>query len=362
MKKILLPIGIGLIAFASCKTEAKKEQHFLTLSNIDSTVKPGDNFYLFVNGKWIKNTEIPASESRIGAFLDVYNKSKDNLKAIFDDLAKSSPAAGSIEQKVADFYASGMDTVAIDKLGYEPIKPYLKKIDDIKDIKGIMQFTAEAQTEQNPTLFNMQIGADEKNSAMNIPSLYQGGLGLPDRDYYFKTDAASLDVIKAYQTFVKKMFTLTGTDEATATKNVDIVYNFEKMLAGAQSTNIEMRDPQTNYHKMSVADLDKKMPNIGWSSLLGAMKIKCDSLNIGQPKHFENINALLASTPIDTWKLYLKASILADVANALSKDFVNARFDYAGKALSGTKELKPRWERMIQATDGNLSEALGQLY
>ncbi len=362
MKKILLPIGIGLIAFVGCKTEEKKQESFLTLANIDSTIKPGDNFYMFVNGKWINKTEIPASESRIGAFLDVYNKSKDNLKKIFDDLAKSSPAAGSIEQKVADFYASGMDTTTIDKLGYEPVKPYLKKIDDIKDAKGVMQFAAEMQTYQNPTLFNMQIGADEKNSAMNIPSLYQGGLGLPDRDYYFKTDSSSVKVINAYKEYVKKVFMLTGTDEATATKNVDIVYNFEKMLAASQSTNVELRDPQTNYHKMAVVELDKKMPNFGWTSVLSAMKIKCDSLNIGQPKHFENINTLLASTPVDTWKLYLKASLLADVSNALSKDFVNARFDYAGRALSGTKEQKPRWEKIIQATDGNLSEALGQLY
>ncbi|MCX6210549.1 MAG: M13 family metallopeptidase [Bacteroidetes bacterium] len=361
MKRIFIPIGFACL-LGSSFGQVKPKNQFLTLSNIDKSVKPGDNFYMYVNGSWINNTEIPASESRIGAFLDVYNKSKNNLKAIFDGLGKSKNVMGSVEQKVADFFASGMDTTAIDKLGYEPIKPYLKQIDAIRDIKGVMQFIATAQTEQNGMLFNIQIGADEKNSAVNIPSFYQGGLGLPERDYYFKTDAASLDIIKAYQTFVKKMFTLSGTDEATANRNVELVYNFEKLLAEKHLTNVELRDPQTNYNKMSVAALDKAMPNFGWKNVLTTMKMKCDSINVGQPKHFENINALLASTPVDTWKLYLKAALLSNVANALSADFVNARFDYTGKALSGTKEMKPRWERMIQATDGNLSEALGQLY
>jgi putative endopeptidase len=362
MKKIILPISIALLAFAACKTEQQKEQQFITTANMDSSMKPTDNFYMFVNGKWFKNTVIPGTESGTGAFLDIYNRTKDNLKTIFDDLAKSTNKEGTIEQQVADFYASGMDTTTIDKLGYEPIKPYLKQIDDIKDVKGLMAFVAEAQTSQTSFLFGLQIGADEKNSAMNLPSFYQGGLGLPDRDYYFKTDPATLDIIKSYQTMVAKMFTLTGVDAATATKNVEAVYNLEKQIAAAHLTNIQLRDPQTNYNKTAVAALDKSMPNIGWTSLLTDMKIKSDSINIGQPKHFANINTLLTTTPINTWKLYLQAHLITDAANALSSDFVNASFEHYGKTLGGKKQLKPRWERIINSTDGNLSEALGQLY
>lgn len=360
MKKILLPIGIACLLGNVYGQNPK--QKFLNLDNIDKSIKPADNFYMYVNGSWIKNTQIPASESRIGSFLDVYDKSKNNLKSIFDGLSKTKAKPGSVEQKVADFFASGMDSAAIEKLGYEPVKPYLKQIDAIKDVKEVLAFIATSQTEQNGILFNIQIGADEKNSSVNIPSFYQGGLGLPERDYYFKEDEATKKVVAAYKTFIKKMFTLTGTDETTAEKNADLVYNFEKAIAEKHATNIELRDPQTNYNKMSVATLDKQMPVLGWTNLLAAMRIKCDSINVGQPKHFENINSLLSNTNIDTWKLYLKASILSNVANALSSDFVNARFEYVGKALSGTKELKPRWERMIQATDGNLSDALGQLY
>jgi putative endopeptidase len=362
MRKIILPIGFAVLAITACKTEKKETQQFLTVANMDSTVKPTDNFYMFVNGKWFKNTVIPGTESGTGAFLDIYNRTKDNLKTIFTDLAKGSQKEGSIEQQVADFYASGMDSAAIEKLGYEPVKPYLKKIDAIVDAKGVMQYIAESSTEGSNYIFGLQIGADEKNSAMNLPSFYQGGLGLPDRDYYFKNDPATLAIISAYQTYLTKLFTLTSTDAATAAKNVEAVYNLEKQIATAHLTNVELRDPQTNYNKMAVAALDKSMPNIGWMSLLTGMKIKSDSLNIGQPKHFANINALLTATSIDTWKLYLKAHLLSEVSAALSSDFVNANFDYAGKALGGKKQLKPRWERMISATDGNLSEALGQLY
>ena len=361
MRKIFLPLAVAMFVFTAFKPIKKKKQ-YITPDYMDKNVKPGDNFFMFVNGQWVNNTPIPASESRIGSFLDLYNNTKVNLKTIFTDIAKTPQVAGSVEQKVADFFASGMDTTTIDKLGYEPIKPYLKKIDEIKDIKGVMQYVASAQVEGNPTLFNIQFGADEKNSVMNLPSFYQGGLGLPDKEYYTKTDPSTLNVIKAYQTFLKKVLMLTGADEATATKNVATIYEFEKQLAIAQSTKIELRKSELNYHKMSVEVLDKSMPNIGWRNLLTAMRIKTDSINVGQPNHFTGVNYLLASTPIDTWKLYLKGSLLADVAGALSKDFVNAKFEYTGKALSGTKEIKPRWERMIQATDGNLSDALGQLY
>ncbi len=362
MRKIILPLSFVLLVFVACKSKQNSDQKFLTLSNMDSSIKPSDNFYMFVNGKWFNNTIIAPTESGAGAFLDIYNRTKDNLKTIFDEVQKGNHKVGSVEQLVADFYKSGMDTTTIEKLGYEPIKKSLIKIDGIKDIKTMMDFVAQEQTEQTSLLFSLWIGADEKNSAMNLPSFYQGGIGLPDRDYYFKTDAPTLEIVKAYKTYLTKLFTLTGIEAAIATKNVELIYALEKQIANAHLTNVELRDPQTNYNKMAVTDLNKSMPNINWISTLEFMKIKSDSLNIGQPKHFSNINSLLSSTPLTTWQVYLKAHVLSSSANSLSSDFVNASFDYNGKALSGKKEIKPRWERMIQATDGNLSEALGQLY
>ncbi len=360
MKKIFLTFGVVILSILMGNSQEKKPASFLTTANMDKSVKPSDNFYMFVNGGWYNNTVIPATESGTGAFLDIYNRTKDNLRTIFNDLAKGKQLPGTIQQQIADFYAAGMDTVAINKLGYEPVKPYLKKIDGITDTKSLLHFIAEVQAEGTGILFGLQIGADEKNSAINIPSFNQAGLGLPDRDYYFKTDAATLDIVKAYKTYIIKLFALTG--KPNMAEKVDLVYTLEKAIAEGHSTRVEMRDPQTNYNKMSVLNLEKRMPNIGWRTLLTAIKIKADSLNIGQPKHFETIDHLLVRTPIETWKLYLKARILSDASTALSSDFVNANFDYYGRALGGKKQLKPRWERVINSTDANLSEALGQLY
>ena len=348
----------------SCKENenAKKDKAVLETTNIDSTVKPGDNFFLYVNGAWIKKAQIPPTETQLGSFLELYNRTKANLHNIVEEAAKGGQPAGSIEQKVGDFYASGMDSATIEKLGYDPVKPYLQQIDAIKDARGIMQFVASQQLEGNGIFMGQSIGADEKNSNMNIASFYQAGLGLPDRDYYFKTDPATQAIVKAYQQYMQKLFTLTGDDSATAVKKMTAVYALEKQLAGSHRTNEDLRDPQSNYHKLAVAALDKQMPVIGWSSQLTAVGIKADSVNIGQPAYFAKLNELLKTAPVDTWKTYLRFHILNDAASALSSDFVNARFEYSGKALNGQQKIKPRWERMVANTDGNLGEALGQLY
>ena len=362
MRKISLSIFIMMLIIISCNSDKNTNQKFLTVENIDSSIKPTDDFYMFVNGKWFNNTVIAPTESSAGAFLDIYNRTKDNLKTIFEDLSKSSNKTGTVEQQVADFYASGMDTVTIDKLGYEPLKPYFAKIDAVKNVPSLMSLVAEQQTEYLTSFIGLWIGADEKNSTMNLPTFYQTGLGLPDRDYYFKTDPATLDVIKAYKTYLNKLFTLTGSDSNTANKNVELVYELEKQMAASHLTNIELRNPQVNYNKMAVAAMDKAMPNMGWASTLKTMKIKTDSVNLSQPKYYQAVNGLLTTTPITTWQLYLKTRLLTQTASDLSNDFVNASFDYNGKALSGKKQLKPRWERVVETTDNTLSEALGQLY
>ncbi len=364
-----LPVISAILCFAiiySCNemstNNSEQKQKFIETENMDSTVKPGDNFYMFVNGKWIKNAQIPATESGVGAFLDLYNRTKENIKTILVDAAKGNAAAGSIEQKVGDLYASGMDSATIDKLGYEPVKPYLQKIDALTDAKSIMQFEAESQKENTGYVTGMYVAPDDKNSSMNIAVFYQTGLGLPDRDYYFKTDAATLAIQQAYKTYMQKAFTLTGDDSATAVKKVEAVYELEKQMAASHRTNVELRDPQTNYNKLAVADLDKNMPVVSWSVFLNDMGVKADSLNVGQPAYYAKLNELLKTVPLDTWKAYLKFHLIDDAAPALSSDFVNARFEYTGKALNGQQQIKPRWERIYRSVDNNVGEALGQLY
>lgn len=359
---VLLAAGL-VTGICSCNTGGKEAttQKFLETGYMDSSVNPADNFYDFVNGKWLDTAQIPGTESGIGSFLDLRNKTRENLLTLLNEVAKANAASGTNEQKVGDFYASGMDTVTIEKRGYDPVKPNLDKIAAITDSKGIMQYVAEQQMEMNNLLFTSFVGADEKNSSMNILLFYQGGLGLPDRDYYFKTDPRTQGVVAAYQAYITKLFMLTGDDSATASKNMMTVYNLEKQMAGSHRTNVELRDPQSNYNKMAVADLDKKMPVFGWNALLSAAGVKADSVNVGQPAFYQKLNDMLKSVPVDAWKTYLRFHTIDASANALSSAFVNANFDYA-KTLSGQKALKPRWQRMVMSTDANLGEALGKLY
>lgn len=363
MKKIqwLLALPLAFAAINGCKEKATTTQKFIETANMDSSVKPGDDFFLFVNGKWIKNTEIPSTESGIGSFLDLYNRTKANLKSILEDVSKGGQSAGSIEQKVGDFYASGMDSATIEKLGYEPLKPTFTSIAAIKDAKSVMDFLGKQLTENNGILFQPYVGADEKNSSMNILIFYQGGLGMPDRDYYVKSDPATAAIQKAYQTYVQKALQLTGSDSVTAIKQTQAIYNLEKQIALSHKTNVELRDPQSNYNKKAIADLQKAMPRFDWVTLTKTLGVKVDSVNVSQPAFYAKINELLTTTPIDVWQAYLKFHTISSAAAALSSSFVNARFDYQ-KALTGQQKIKPRWDRMYRMTDANLGEALGQLY
>ncbi|MCX6206690.1 MAG: M13 family metallopeptidase [Bacteroidetes bacterium] len=363
MKKLIYGANILLfvVMVAACHTQTSPSQKFIETANMDSAVKPGDNFYMFINGKWQKTAEIPSTESGIGAFLDVYNRTKDHLKIILENAAKSGALDGSIERQVGDFYASGMDSATIEKLGYEPLKPYLQEIDAIKNPVDVMHFVATQQTLNNNTLFSFGIAADDKNSSKNIAVFSQGGLGLPDRDYYFKTDAATLAIVKSYKEFIQKLFTNTGSDSVSAAKDMEMVYGLEKEMAASHRTQVELRDPQSNYHKLAIADLDKTMSIFGWKKLLQQLNINTDSANVQQPAFYEKTNKLLTTASIDAWKKYLKFHTISVYANTLSNSFVTASFNYS-KAITGQQKIKPRWERIYRATDANLGEALGELY
>lgn len=365
MKRIFFAFLLACIGIISCNSndkEVKQSQRSLELANIDSAIRPGEDFFLFANGNWYDTAAIPATESRIGAGLEMYNRTKERIRGILDSVSKASNKPGSIEQKVADLYRSGMDSAVIEKAGHDPLKPTLKRIGELKDARDIMKYNAEQAIMNNSPLIGQWITADEKNSTVNIPVYYQTGIGLPDRDYYFKNDAATQAVVKAYQTYIQKLLTLIGDDSATAAANMQLIYNLEKQMAASHRTNVELRDPQSNYNKMAVADLDKKMPVIGWSALLKDILVNADSVNISQPGYYQKLNELLKSVPIDTWKAYFRFHLVSSWAPNLSSAFVNANFDYTGRALAGRTKMKERWERMYQQVDGNLGEALGQIY
>jgi putative endopeptidase len=361
---VLLVICLVILSLVSCKPNKKgaRQRTFLETANMDPAIRPGDNFYLYVNNTWIKNTPIPATEIELGSFLDLRDQNEARMHRLLEEVARGSRAVGSTAQLAGDFYASGMDSAAIEKRGYDPVKPCLQQIDTIRNAKGIMAFASGQQLENNRLLFGQSIGADEKNSHRNIASYEQSGLGLPDRDYYFKTDPATRAIVLAYQRYIQQLFILTGDDPATATSKMRTVYALEKQLAASHRTREELRDPQSNYHKLTVAQLDKTMPLIHWSVFLAKAGIRMDTINVRQPAYYAKLDELLGKVPAETWKNYLRFHMLDHFADALSSDFANATFAYYGRALNGQQQIAPRWQRMVQGTDQHLGDALGQLY
>jgi putative endopeptidase len=365
MFKILICLLFVGLVFISCNQSDQAtapEKDYLVFTGMDSTVRPGDDFYQYVNGKWLKNAIIPSNQFGVGGFVDLYYKNQDVLHSLLDSLSKVSHLPGSIEQKVSDFYAAGMDSTTVEKRGYEPLKPYLSKINGIHNPSDVLQYVSFLQKEGTNIVFNIIIGPDDKSSNVNIAQFGQGGLGLPDRDYYFKKDSASLTVIKAYLVYIETLFRLTGDDSIAAFKKAMEVYNLEKQMAESHRTNVQLRDPQSNYHKMSVQKLNSLMPVFKWESTLKAMDIAVDSVNVMQPAFYARLNKLLASAKPETWKAYLQFHTIDANFAGLTNDFYKAGFDYYYKALSGQQDMKPRWDRIVGAVDNDLGEGLGEIY
>lgn len=362
VKKAFCSAMLSVALFTGCKEKPAKSSAFIDLSAIDTSVKPGDNFFLYATGNWMKKTSIPASEVGAGSFLDLYNRTKNNIHTILEEAEKNPGQAGSIQQKVGDFFASGMDSAKVDQLGYTPIQPFLTAISSIKTPENMIQYAAQAHTRGSNMLFDFGVYPDDKNSMATIAVFGQGGLGLPDRDYYFKTDAATQAVVAAYKTYMQKLLMLTGTDSITAGKQVELVYALEKQMAESHKTNVALRDPQTNYHKMAVSQLAKTMPNLQWPMLLKTLDIRVDSVNVQQPDFFAKLNQLIVTQPLGTWQLYLRLHTINSAARILSAPFVQASFNFYGKALSGQTQMKPRWESVYRTIDSQIGEALGQLY
>lgn len=366
--KQALFISTGLLAFTACSSEKKSESDisvrtvFFDKAGMDTTLSAGDNFFLYANGKWMKNTEIPGDQTGWGSFYTLYEDNQKNLRTILEDAAREDNAAGSTGQKVADLFASGMDTVAIEKLGFEPVKPLLAAIDAVKDYKQLVSLSADGYKNGNGFLFGLYVGPDDKISTKNSVNFSQASLNLPNRDYYFNSDSATLNIRRKYVEYITRLFTLTGTDPVTAAKNADAILKLETQIAASHSTPVELRDPVKNYNKYAVTDFQKEIPEIDLNDALNRMLIKTDTVLVGQPKYYKALNALLKSQPIEVWKAKLKFKALSDAAPALSKDFRDARFDFYAKTLSGQKVQTERWKKMVQTVDGGLGELLGQLY
>lgn len=353
-------LSITLFSLVACQTRTT-EKSFIAIEGIDSTRKPGDNFFNYVNARWYDTVQIPASQSGVGAYRFMNFQQRLRLQGILDSISKSKNVSGSLEQKIGDFFASGMDTNMINQRGFEPLKAGLNRINGISGISDMITFMAEEGKLGNISLIAFEVLPDQENSSMNMGHISQAGIGMPDRDYYFNTDSASVSIQQAYKKYLAALFTLTETDSVSAQKNATLVYNIEKQLAASHKTNIELRDVKGNFHKIALADLNKRQGNIGWAAFFNKLGATMDSLNVAQPSYYDKVNTLLKSIPLGDWKIYLKANYISGYADYLSKPFVDAYFAY-NKALTGQAVQKSRGEIMASAVDNFLGQALGQLY
>jgi predicted metalloendopeptidase len=357
----------------SVTAQTEKNPPPLDPKNMDTSVKPQDDFYLSANGGWIKRNPIPPEFSRWGSFNELAEHNNDALHEILEKTAGVAPkvaakptlekAAEADLQKVGDFYASGMNEKAVDAARVTPLADEFKRIDALKDRKDILKEVAHLHELGIGAFFRFASNQDAKNSTMVIAQALQGGLALPDRDYYTKEDAASQKLRDQYVEHMTKMFTLAGEPAAKAAENAKKVIAVETSLAKPARTRVALRDPQKNYNKMKQADLQALTPDWNWADYFKEIKLtEPGDINVGQPDFFKAAGQVFASTAIDDWKVYLRWHLLHGTAGSLSQDFVNEDFNFFTKILTGAQELKPRWKRVVAKTDEELGESLGKLY
>jgi putative endopeptidase len=369
LSHLLLGGAVVVTAAAFAPDGGQKGQNgpptkFIDPANMDLSIKPGDDFFDYANGAWIKTHEIPAKKTRWGSFDLLRQENTDKLLSLLNEVsAAPGQPQGSLKQRVGDLYASGMDSLAIEKKGFDPIKPALTRINEINDLNGVVnEMILERVNGDASPLFGAGVGADSKHPNVNIVDFGQGGISLPDRDYYLKDNDRNRKIKEAYKKYIVTLFTLTGTSADQAAKNAETIITIETALAKAQMSRVDMRDPNKTYNKFSVTDFDKSTPHLNWSQLLPQMKLnRVDTVVVEEPDFFKSADALLASTPVAGWKVYLDWNILKSSASALSSPFVKANFEF-GSTISGQKVPTPRNERMASMVDGSEGELLGQLY
>jgi len=344
--------------------ESKLAQPAIDKKNMDTTVTPGANFFMYANGGWIKRNPVPEEYSRYGAFEVLMEKNYSDLKSIMEDASKDDKAEkNSNKRKIGDFYSSGMDSVKIDREGAKPLADEFKLIDAIKTKNDLLNEIAHLHTIGNNPFFTIYAAQDEKNSEMVIVHLRQGGIGLPDRDYYLSKDARSKDIRDNYKIHVAKMLELLGDEKKEAEAKAEDILKIETKLAEASWKRVDLRDPVKGYNKFNIDDLQKKSPFISWKDYFSGIGFpNITEVNVGQPSFFEKLSDLMKEVSIDSWKTYLRWHLLSANASYLSSDFEKEHFNFYSKVLSGKTKMQPRWKRVLNIVDGGMGEAVGQVY
>lgn len=366
MKKLLfltLPIAIGAVAiFTGCSKPKKDTPKGFDRAMMDTTVAPQEDFYQYSVGKWLQENPIPDDQTLWGGFIMLREETNSQVKTIIDEAVKEKTTnPKTVAEKVGLFYSVGMDTAKIEERGLAPLKEEIERIKAVKTTNDLVKEVAHMHQYTGAPLFYFYSTVDAKNSDYEIAAIWQGGLGLPDRDYYLSEDTRSTEIRKKYLEHLKNMFNLIGCE--VSEKRAETIMSLETELAKASNTRLENRDPQSTYNKMGVSELSKISPNFNWKLYLEELGAgDLDSININQPKFITGISELLNKIPIADWRVYLKWNLIRAMSSYLPQAFVSERFSFMGKFLSGQKVNDPRWKRVLSATNGVMGEAIGQLY
>jgi putative endopeptidase len=351
---------------APSRAQAPAQTRPLDRANLDTSCAACDDFYEFANGGWLKRAKIPAAYPEYGSFQELYDQNEavlhDILTTSVQRVKSGQYKPGSGEWKVGAFYATCMDTVAIDRLGAAPLKPELDRIASISNVDDLMRALGELEQRSGLAPWGDGSAQDARDAANTIAGLYQGGLSLPNNEYYTKTDTASVNLRARFNAHVARMFQLLGDGPSQATAEANAVLAMETRLAKSSRTPIQLRDVVANYHRMTLAQIDSLTPHFSWASFYTAIGVPVvERVDVGQPEFFATVDTLLTTVPIADWKTYLRWRLVSGDASALSTPFVKEDFEF-NKLFTGATEILPRWKRCVSATDASLGELLGQEY
>ncbi len=357
--------AISVLMLSACKDKSKiYAENDVVYKNLDTTVRPGDNFFMYANGAWLKKNPIPAAYPAWGIGNVVEEELRERLKKINVEALNAKAANGTNTQKIGDFYFSGLDTANIEKEGLDPLKDELSKIDRVKDIPTLVEEFAHLETIGVTTPIGAGVGQDAKNSDKNMLQLYQDGIGLPNRDYYFNTDPHSVEIRTDYQEkHLPIVYKLSGLSSDAAIAASKKTYALEKFLADSSRKLEDLRDPYHNYNKMPLSGLSKLAPAIDWKKTFAEMDYKNpDTVIVGQPEYYRAVNKALETFTIDDWKNYLRKNLITAFGSYLSKPFDSENFRFFGTVLYGSKEQLPRWKRVLDVENELMGEVLGQIF
>lgn len=364
MRSSIFWLAAVVVATSACNNQVKDtsaKKDFLA-DNLDTTTSPAQDFFQYANGGWIKKNAIPNDQAAWGIGNLVIEENLNRFKELNEKAAASNAAKGTADQKIGDFWKTAMDSAKAETLGLKPLQSLFDKINTVSDLNSLLLTSAELKKIGSGTLFNDFVNQDAKKSDVMTYTLWQGGIGLPEREYYFRNDSATNNIRNQYVAYITKVLTMSGEDNASAQKDANDILAMETKLAKDSRKLEDLRDDYKNYNKMAIVDLPKLSNSIDWAKYLATANVKgIDSVVVGQPEFFRGLDNVLKTTPIPLWKSYLKFNLINDFSNELPNAYGRASFEFAS-LFSGAKERRPRWKRVIQQENGLLGELLGQVY